>query len=169
MKENKCIPKKKFTKYDKNIFSISKCDLIYKNKTIEYEFISKDFCFIDKNDIDYLTTKEIFECDIDNNTNEEEEDICILGNVIVYDYILNLSNKGWYANKEGIFTGIYNTVGEKKELSKYIEITEPDAFITFHIELNLNKGEEFLILINSNITNYYTNNNNSAQKIKIIF
>jgi hypothetical protein len=45
-----------------------------------------------------------------------------------------------------------------------MEITEPDAFISFHIELNLNKGEEFLILINSNITNYYTYNNNSDQK-----
>ena len=45
-----------------------------------------------------------------------------------------------------------------------MEITEPDAFIIFHIELNLNKGEEFLILINSNITNYYTYNNNSDQK-----
>ena len=45
-----------------------------------------------------------------------------------------------------------------------MEITEPDAFISFHIELNFNKGEEFLILINSNITNYYTYNNNSDQK-----
>ena len=58
----------------------------------------------------------------------------ILGNLIIYNYILNLSNitvsgffdesKGWYSNKEEIFTGIYNIVGEKKELSKYFEITE---------------------------------------------
>ena len=39
------------------------------------------------------------------------------------------------------------------------------VYICFHIELNLNKGEEFLILINSNITNYYTYNNNSDKKI----
>ena len=97
----------------------------------------------------------------------------ILGNLIIYNYILNLSNitvsdffdesKGWYSNKEEIFTGIYNIVGEKKELSKYFEITEENSFISFNLELNLEKGEEFLIMINSNITKIYTNEN-SEQK-----
>ena len=37
LKENKCIPKHKCTKYDKNIINISKCDSRNKNETIEYE------------------------------------------------------------------------------------------------------------------------------------
>ena len=40
----------------------------YSNKTIEYKYISSDFCFFVKNDINFLTSKEIIKCDIKNYT-----------------------------------------------------------------------------------------------------
>ena len=48
IKESKCVPKKKCSKYDKVINYITKCDLGYSNKTIVYKYISSDFCFFVK-------------------------------------------------------------------------------------------------------------------------
>ena len=167
----KCVPKKECSKYDIEIIDIGKCDPISKTKIIRYDFISSQFCFVENDHENKFEKEKKIKCE-NKEINFEEK--CIPGHRFSYDYRLDLSNiklseffdenNGWYSNEEEIYTGIYNIVGEKKELVKLVKINEINSYICFDLELNLQKGEEFNIIINSNNTHKF--NSENSQKIK---
>ena len=168
---NECLPKKNCTKFDLSIMDIGKCDPLSKTKKIKYDLISHNYCIFETSNENLFKMEKNIKCE-EEILNEEEE--CKIGYTFSHNYRLILSNiklndffdrnNGWYSNENEIFTGIYNIAGEKKELYKKVKISEYNSYISFDLELNLQKDEEFKIIINSNITHEYNLDNSKNIK-----
>ena len=169
---NKCFKKKECDEYDYEIKNItfnnnneSKKIIIY------YDVIEPSFCIKNEN---FKNSEEIelnnndFEDSNDNNDNFEiiNESKCQSGYSLTsyfkYDFkkklLSNFFDKisGFKTNGNKIFIGNFNNNINENYLKKKILITNNNAYFQITFSLNLNKNENFEILINEKKTFSYS-------------